>query len=196
MQAGPRLLKASLREKAQNRQVRLHHETDLTLSGYITVRIKPSLYEKTVKIEKQLAGLKHKYKAENGINGFAATLPMSDRVRWQTRVATFSTMNSPMKRMSINGFLNERPWRKDTTVYRVDGHWATPCELVANGGDCEDFAIAKYLLLQDLGWPKDSLWLLLGETTNKTPNEWHALVAVKHENKFLYLDNTRHHTGN
>ena len=54
----------------------------------------------------------------------------------------------------INIFLNRVPYREDIDHWRVEDYWATPAETVAsNGGDCEDYAIAKYFLLKELGVP-------------------------------------------
>lgn len=54
----------------------------------------------------------------------------------------------------INSFLNRVPFREDIVHWRVEDYWATPAETIAsNGGDCEDYAIAKYFLLKELGVP-------------------------------------------
>jgi predicted transglutaminase-like cysteine proteinase len=55
---------------------------------------------------------------------------------------------------SINSFLNTVPWFSDAEHWGADDYWATPAETVAShGADCEDFAIAKYFLLKELGVP-------------------------------------------
>ena len=54
----------------------------------------------------------------------------------------------------INSFLNNIPYLEDIVHWRVEDYWATPAETVAsNGGDCEDYAIAKYFLLKEMGVP-------------------------------------------
>ena len=54
----------------------------------------------------------------------------------------------------INFFLNRVPYREDIVHWRVEDYWATPAEtLASNGGDCEDYTIAKYFLLKELGVP-------------------------------------------
>jgi predicted transglutaminase-like cysteine proteinase len=58
----------------------------------------------------------------------------------------------------INSYLNRVPYRDDIIHWRVEDYWATPAETVAsNGGDCEDYAIAKYFLLKELGVPLSRL---------------------------------------
>jgi predicted transglutaminase-like cysteine proteinase len=40
----------------------------------------------------------------------------------------------------------------DILQWKVDDYWATPLEFLMTGaGDCEDFAIAKYFTLKELG---------------------------------------------
>jgi predicted transglutaminase-like cysteine proteinase len=56
---------------------------------------------------------------------------------------------------AINGQVK---WVDDKTHWGVDDYWATPAESIASaGGDCEDFSIAKYYLLKELGVPIERL---------------------------------------
>lgn len=56
------------------------------------------------------------------------------------------------KLRSVNSFFNQVPSVTDFQHWRKQDYWATPLELLAsNGGDCEDFAIAKYFTLRELG---------------------------------------------
>lgn len=58
----------------------------------------------------------------------------------------------------VNGFFNRVPWLTDLAHWGVEDYWATPAEMSAsNGGDCEDFSIAKYFLLKELGVPIERL---------------------------------------
>ena len=58
----------------------------------------------------------------------------------------------------VNDFFNHVPYYEDIDHWRVQDYWATPVEMLAsNGGDCEDYAIAKYLTLKDLGIPVERM---------------------------------------
>jgi len=62
------------------------------------------------------------------------------------------------KLLRVNSFFNEVPSVSDLQHWRKQDFWATPLELLAsNGGDCEDFAIAKYFTLRELGVPDERL---------------------------------------
>lgn len=60
---------------------------------------------------------------------------------------------------AVNQFFNLRlRFRDDIQLWRVKDYWATPVEALFRGaGDCEDFAIAKYFSLRQLGVPSEKL---------------------------------------
>jgi predicted transglutaminase-like cysteine proteinase len=58
----------------------------------------------------------------------------------------------------VNDFMHETPFYCDPVMWCMEDYWARPVEFLANdGGDCEDFAIAKYYTLRALGVPEDRL---------------------------------------
>lgn len=55
---------------------------------------------------------------------------------------------------AVNGLLNRLRFVDDQAHWGEPDYWATPAESVGSGGaDCEDYAIAKYFLLKELGVP-------------------------------------------
>ncbi len=60
----------------------------------------------------------------------------------------------------VNSFFNKLVFVSDAKHWGKTDYWATPTEFVASGGgDCEDFAIAKYFSLVRLGVQSDKLAL-------------------------------------
>lgn len=58
----------------------------------------------------------------------------------------------------VNRFFNRAEFVDDIDHWGEKDYWATPVELLStNGGDCEDFAIAKYLTLKAIGVPDEQL---------------------------------------
>ncbi|MCV6621485.1 MAG: transglutaminase-like cysteine peptidase [Cellvibrionaceae bacterium] len=54
------------------------------------------------------------------------------------------------KLKSSNRFFNEVRWVSDQRHWGMEDYWATPIEMLGtNGGDCEDYSIAKYFTLKD-----------------------------------------------
>lgn len=79
-------------------------------------------------------------------------------VAWQTLLAAERGAPEARQLAVVNAFFNRLPNVDDATQWGADDYWATPLELLAaNGGDCEDFAIAKYFTLRDLGVPESRL---------------------------------------
>ena len=87
----------------------------------------------------------------------------------------------------VNRAINRAPYQEDLPNWGMDDHWAVPRELLARGGDCEDFAIAKYLALRGLGFPARALRLLILYDEHR--QRAHAVLAVSQEGRELVLDN-------
>ncbi|SDF92162.1 transglutaminase-like cysteine proteinase BTLCP [Onishia taeanensis] len=62
----------------------------------------------------------------------------------------------------VNDFFNQRiRWLEDRAIWQQEDYWATPLETLGKGdGDCEDFTIAKYISLMQLGVPTERLRLI------------------------------------
>ena len=60
---------------------------------------------------------------------------------------------SNIKKLNIvNTWVNQIHYKSDKKVYGVNDYWATLYEFVGkNMGDCEDYTIAKYYILKELG---------------------------------------------
>lgn len=71
---------------------------------------------------------------------------------WQELVRTNNETDDLVIIKKVNTFFNTIPFLADNLHWKVDDYWATPIEFLAtNGGDCEDFSIAKYFTLKAMG---------------------------------------------
>jgi predicted transglutaminase-like cysteine proteinase len=78
----------------------------------------------------------------------------------------------------VNELFNRVPQISDSAHWGVDDYWATPAELVAsNGGDCEDFVIAKYFALKESGIPAEKLRLTYVKSFQTGKIENHMVLA-------------------
>ena len=60
----------------------------------------------------------------------------------------------------VNRFFNQFKYKSDISLWGQKDYWATPEEFVGvNGGDCEDYVVAKYFALRYLGVPDKHLFL-------------------------------------
>lgn len=89
--------------------------------------------------------------------------------------------------IAVNTRINREPSLPDATLWRTADYWATPREFLALGGDCEDYAAAKFLLLRRAGWPDAALRLTVVQ--RRRDKELHAVVAVRCDERIYVLDN-------
>ena len=76
----------------------------------------------------------------------------------------------------------------DWAQYGYDDYWASPLQTLGSGaGDCEDYAIVKYVALRELGVSADDLRVVIVQDDKRLTE--HAVVAVRSERKWLILDN-------
>ena len=78
--------------------------------------------------------------------------------RWEAMMWEMAFQSTADKLRRVNDFFNQLQFVSDRQHWQQEDYWATPLETLANnGGDCEDFAIAKYYSLRQLGVPVDQL---------------------------------------
>jgi predicted transglutaminase-like cysteine proteinase len=78
----------------------------------------------------------------------------------------------------------------DFTQYGEADRWSAPLATFATAkGDCEDYAIAKYVALRDAGFPIDDLRVML--VRDRTLRQDHAVLAARLDGRWLILDSLR-----
>nr|WP_113867234.1 transglutaminase-like cysteine peptidase [Brenneria salicis]NMN90858.1 putative transglutaminase-like cysteine proteinase [Brenneria salicis ATCC 15712 = DSM 30166]RBP61561.1 putative transglutaminase-like cysteine proteinase [Brenneria salicis ATCC 15712 = DSM 30166]RLM30372.1 hypothetical protein BHG07_10875 [Brenneria salicis ATCC 15712 = DSM 30166] len=72
---------------------------------------------------------------------------------WQTLLATPRSTEEKKLLETVNRFFNDLLlFRDDIVIWNQEDYWASPIETLRKGAaDCEDFAIAKYFTLRQLG---------------------------------------------
>ncbi len=76
----------------------------------------------------------------------------------------------------------------DMAQWGVPDRWSPPLETFTTGrGDCEDYAIAKYVALTAAGVPAQDVKLII--VRNTAADEDHAVVAVRDGGQWTILDN-------
>ncbi len=101
-----------------------------------------------------------------------------DSIRGQSRVDQVH---------AVNKFMNRVRYIVDPRNYGVKDYWATPKEFLSRNGDCEDYAIAKYLSLRALGFPPSQLRVVVLQDLNLKLA--HAILVVSLNDRALVLDN-------
>ncbi|NUU35748.1 cysteine protease LapG [Pseudomonas sp. C2B4] len=78
---------------------------------------------------------------------------------------------------AVNRFFNQQlNFQDDTRIWRQTDYWATPVEsLIKGAADCEDYALAKYFSLRELGIPSDKLRITYVKALNQ--NQAHMVLT-------------------
>lgn len=81
---------------------------------------------------------------------------------WRSMMAQANSLSDAEKLARVNDFFNRRiAFDDDIVIWETNDYWATPLETMGKAaGDCEDFAIAKYITLRMLGVSDDKLRLI------------------------------------
>jgi len=91
---------------------------------------------------------------------------------------------------AVNDFFNKTPYGFDKDVWGVSDYWATRLEFIGKDkGDCEDYVIAKYFTLVDLGIDPKTLFM---GYVKYTPTNVAHMVLLYYEtpqSEPLVLDN-------
>jgi len=92
--------------------------------------------------------------------------------RWLQTVNSAKTQGDEAKLKRINDFVNRNiGFEDDFSIWQQSDYWATPLETIGQGrGDCEDFAIFKYLSLRAAGIPDSRLRLIYVKARLNTPS--------------------------
>lgn len=109
-------------------------------------------------------------------HGQAAVQRIND---WQTLIANNQHLAEAEKLRLVNRFFNRMDFVSDPMHWGQEDYWATPMEFLAtNGGDCEDFSVAKYFTLEALGVPMERLYLTYVKALTPNPvNQAHMVLA-------------------
>lgn len=95
---------------------------------------------------------------------------------WRELIATLDNKNERKQLEEVNVFFNQLYFVDDIRLWGKKDYWATPLEFLgSNAGDCEDFTIAKYFSLLELGVPDKKLRLIYLKALDL--NQFHMVLA-------------------
>lgn len=93
----------------------------------------------------------------------------------------------------VNNRVNQAKYITDSANWGQNDYWATPAEFMSKFGDCEDYAILKYLSLRRLGWKEKDLRVVAVKDLNLKVGHAVLIVFFKHPKTgqilHLLLDN-------
>lgn len=88
---------------------------------------------------------------------------------------------------NVNHYMNRTTYIVDPVNWGIPDYWATPDEFFMRDGDCEDYAISKYITLKRLGVDPADMRLVVLQDENLRAA--HAILAVRYQDHYMILDN-------
>jgi predicted transglutaminase-like cysteine proteinase len=114
------------------------------------------------------------------------TTPSSEYKNWWNVILSLRNDHPADQISKVNKWANKFPYKQDNWIYGRDDHWATPSEFLKNGGDCEDYAIIKYMTLRRLGLRADQMKITMVYDIYSGTD--HAYLVVKYGGQSFILD--------
>jgi predicted transglutaminase-like cysteine proteinase len=106
---------------------------------------------------------------------------------WHQFIDSLRGLDRAAQLDAVNRFFNKAAYVSDKRNYGTGDYWATPLQLLSRGGDCEDYAIAKYLALRELGIATGDMRIVV--LKDQENNAQHAILTVEDGDRILALDN-------
>ncbi len=89
--------------------------------------------------------------------------------------------------VAVNNLINKAKYVSDDNNWNQKDYWNSPGEFMSRFGDCEDFAIAKFVALDMLGFSQESKRIVAVKDLNLKAG--HAVLVVFVDGKAWVLDN-------
>jgi len=106
---------------------------------------------------------------------------------WQRHLTELREFTLDEQIIRVNRFVNKWRYRPDMKLHGRSDYWASPLEFFSRSGDCEDYAIAKYVSLRLLGVPDDRMRVVV--VHDQIRNLAHAVLVVYTGDTAVVLDN-------
>lgn len=124
----------------------------------------------------------------------ACEVPQARRchlLQWNAFLLSIQHHENGAQLREVNDFMNKFPYVDDIVNWGLADFWATPLEFLHKGGECKDYAVAKYMSLRYLDWPIEQLRIVVLEDLNL--RVWHAILVVYSGEQSVALDNQINH---
>ena len=108
---------------------------------------------------------------------------------WRDKIESLKGLGLLEKLQAVNDYLNQAPYVVDMINWGIKDYWSSPGEFFSRFGDCEDYAIAKFLTLRELGMPSKNMRIVVLQ--DQSLNVAHAVLAIYLADRTLVMDNQR-----
>lgn len=133
------------------------------------------------------SGMLQKMRSWQGYINDPKTKGLKSQKSWIALHKKLSSASRLEQIKGVNSYFNKWPYRLDKGNYGKSDYWASPPEFLRKSGDCEDFAIAKFYGLKELGFTEQEMRVVALKDTIR--NIGHAVLVVYLDSDALVLDN-------
>jgi predicted transglutaminase-like cysteine proteinase len=113
--------------------------------------------------------------------------PRCAPAEWRELLDQLAGLDLKAKLDRVNAAINRHPYVASMRNWGESNRWETPFEFLRRGGQCQDYAIAKYLLLREAGVPAAQLRIVVLHDMRLDLD--HAVTVAYVEGRVLMLDN-------
>jgi predicted transglutaminase-like cysteine proteinase len=106
---------------------------------------------------------------------------------WRQAREAMAGMSLRQKVEYANQRMNRHAYVPSRVNWGTESYWETPFEFLRRNGQCQDYAIAKFLLLRAAGVPNDAMRVVIVRDTISRLD--HAVLVVAVDGQGLVLDN-------
>jgi predicted transglutaminase-like cysteine proteinase len=106
---------------------------------------------------------------------------------WRQILSALHGLDLRAKLEHVNAAVNRHPYVASQRNWGESNHWETPFEFLRKSGQCQDYAVAKYLLLRAAGVPAAQLRVVVLRDTRLGLD--HAVAVAYIEGEAMLLDN-------
>ncbi len=140
-----------------------------------------------------LARYTEEFKGTQKLKCTSDRLNICDYGDWKTFLISIKKYDKFTQLRAVNARMNKAQYISDKSNWGQKDYWATPGEFMARFGDCEDYAIVKFLSLRLLGFKENELRVVAVKDLNLKVG--HAILVAMltdektKEEKVYVLDN-------
>ncbi len=106
---------------------------------------------------------------------------------WKEFLADLQGKDLQTQMKEVNRAMNAHRYTLDIKNWGEEDYWETPYEFLKKNGDCEDYAISKYMALKALGVPVEDMRVVALQDLNLGVG--HAVLVVYVGDDPMLLDN-------
>lgn len=106
--------------------------------------------------------------------------------RWHELVTRAGALSADRQLDLVHSEIQKISYRPDGGPNGTADNWAHPLKFMRSGGDCEDYAVAKFKTLEAAGFPSSNMRLAI--VRNETTTRFHAVLVAYIDGRASILD--------